>query len=222
MTAERPASITVIAILLLLGALVDLRTLLSHPAKSHWSSILGFYVFRWAAFGMYFVFVQVHLALGAGLWLRRPWARTGAIIYYAWGIDERDRNAWASWELLSLCERSDKGKSRHRCPWYTRICPSIKYVASGFLFLGGAFNRRADLGGNSVFSLDAACCVLLADVSFAHASRACATECTVGRPAYGPLTLSQGRNRLALQNAGVLGVCDALHLGRFSGTRRFP
>ena len=78
----RPVSITIIAVLILIGALNAPVTLaLRLPAYAFGALMTG-----WEAAGFYLGFSAAHLAIGIGLLKLRPWSRWAAIGVYVFGM----------------------------------------------------------------------------------------------------------------------------------------
>lgn len=81
---KRPVSITVIAVLLLAGVVLDL--LLVPDIRYQFDSIFGIYVFAWWAFSVFLIFVFLDVIVGVGLLKCKPWARVVAILLYAYFV----------------------------------------------------------------------------------------------------------------------------------------
>ncbi len=81
---KRPVSITVIAIMILVGLGVELLVL--PDVQFQFASIFGIYLFSWAALWVFVAFFAMHLFAGIGLLRCRPWARLLAIALYAYSI----------------------------------------------------------------------------------------------------------------------------------------
>ncbi|HXZ28558.1 MAG TPA: hypothetical protein VEG08_11250 [Terriglobales bacterium] len=78
----RPVSITIIAVLILLGAInFPVALLLRFPAY-----VFGWRVAGWGGVAFYLGFSLAHLAIGAGLLKLRPWSRWAAIALYLFGM----------------------------------------------------------------------------------------------------------------------------------------
>lgn len=81
---KRPVSITVIAVLLLVGIAADI--LLVPDIRYQMNTIFGIYVFAWTAFFVFVFFFLVRLIVAIGLLRCKPWARLAAILLYAYWI----------------------------------------------------------------------------------------------------------------------------------------
>ncbi|HUK88208.1 MAG TPA: hypothetical protein VLT85_11130 [Terriglobales bacterium] len=78
----RPVSITIIAVLILLGAInFPVALLLRFPAY-----VFGWLVAGWGGAAFYLGFSLAHLAIGVGLLKLRPWSRWAAIALYLFGM----------------------------------------------------------------------------------------------------------------------------------------
>ncbi len=78
----RPVAITIIAVLVLIGAVnFPVALLLRFPAY-----LLGQLVAGWGAVAFYLGFCLAHVAIGVGLLRLRPWSRLAAIALYLFGI----------------------------------------------------------------------------------------------------------------------------------------
>ena len=126
---KRPISITVIAVLFFLGAAIEIETLVFHAVRFHFIPLFGVYLYGWAAFCVYVVFIQIRLIVGVGLLQREPWARTFAIALYIYGI----LNALLTWALPGRFDRYVQAlKISHHMVRYSGSNPTISVR---FLFL---------------------------------------------------------------------------------------
>jgi hypothetical protein len=81
---KRPISITLVALWLLLGAALDLHSLLSGPLRFHFFNVLGLRLLHYSAAVAYLVDIQLRVFIGIGLLDLRRSARVAGIIFCAY------------------------------------------------------------------------------------------------------------------------------------------
>lgn len=78
---KRPVSITIIALWLFLGALLDFRIVAFEPVRLHFITILGVHLHRYAALSAYLLLISIATFIGVGLIDLRPSARVAGIVF---------------------------------------------------------------------------------------------------------------------------------------------
>lgn len=78
---KRPISVTIIALWVFLGAVVDFRTVAFEPVRLHFITILGVHLHRYAALSAYLFLISVATFIGVGLLDLRTSARTAGMIF---------------------------------------------------------------------------------------------------------------------------------------------